>query len=77
MEMQAWRDAWTRAEAACNALREALEFLGFPEPVRAAIRPQVHYRGTAQVHVGVIDAGRVEELAAALRRSVELRPPAR
>uniref|UniRef100_A0AAU2V369 Uncharacterized protein n=1 Tax=Streptomyces sp. NBC_00003 TaxID=2903608 RepID=A0AAU2V369_9ACTN len=77
MEMQAWRDAWARAEGASNALREVLQGLGFPEPVWAAIRPQVHYRGTAQVHVGVIDAGRVEELAEALRGSADPRPPAR
>nr|WP_223279504.1 hypothetical protein [Streptomyces sp. SDr-06] len=65
--MQAWRDAWARAEGACEGLRGVFEGLGFPESVRVSLRPQVHYRGTAQVHVGVLDAAHVEELAEALR----------
>ncbi|MGW4034348.1 hypothetical protein ACWEFL_34495 [Streptomyces sp. NPDC004838] len=67
MDMQVWRDARARAEAAAEAIRNALAGLELPERDWGSIRPVVSVSGRSYVHVGVVRADAVERVADALR----------
>lgn len=67
MDMQTWRDARTTAVEAAEALRSALAALGLPESVWGSIRPTVTHKGAAYVHVGMVRAEVVEQIAEAVR----------
>jgi hypothetical protein len=67
MDMQTWRDARTRAVDAAAALRAALAALGAPESVWGSVRPMVTPKGTAYVHVGMVQADVVGQMAEAMR----------
>jgi len=66
MDMRTWRDSSTRADSAATALREALAALGLPESTWGSIRPRVVGSGAAYVHVGMVRADAVEQIAQAL-----------
>ncbi|MFD9716700.1 hypothetical protein [Streptomyces sp. NPDC059076] len=70
MEMNTWRDARGRAEAAAEALREALVELGLPERALRSIVPVVGTDGIAYVKVGrgLRGSAQAEEVAEAIRR---------
>ncbi|MBT2403549.1 MULTISPECIES: hypothetical protein [unclassified Streptomyces] len=67
MDMQTWRDSHSRATDAREAFVAALEALGVPESAWNAVRPVVTYTGTPYVHLGMIRADVVEQVAEALR----------
>jgi hypothetical protein len=67
MDMQTWRDSRSRADNATTALREALAALGIPERVQRHLRPMVTHHGTPLVHVGMLQAEHVEQIAEVLR----------
>lgn len=69
MDMQTWRDAHTRATDAREALVAALAALDAPEETWNAVRPVVTHEGTPYVHLGMIRAEVVEEVAEAMRLS--------
>ncbi|WP_405798774.1 hypothetical protein [Streptomyces sp. NBC_01506] len=73
MDMQTWRNSRSRADNATNALREALAALGLPERVQQHLRPMVTHSGTPLVHVGMLNAEYIEQIAEALRVAAELR----
>ncbi|MGW4029116.1 hypothetical protein ACWEFL_07310 [Streptomyces sp. NPDC004838] len=73
MEMQTWRDATARAADAAEAIRSVMAALGVPERDWRLIRPMVSRSGKSYVHLGVLRAEAVEQLAEALRAAV---PPA-
>ncbi|GGZ70892.1 hypothetical protein GCM10010344_42030 [Streptomyces bluensis] len=73
MDMQTWRDSRSRADSATDALREALAGLGIPERVQRHLRPMVTHRGSPMVHVGMLQAEHVEQIAEALRVAAESR----
>lgn len=73
MDMQTWRDSHGRADNATNALREALAALGLPERVQRHLQPVVTRNGTAFVHVGMLRAEYVEQIAEAFRIAAETR----
>ncbi|TDU76253.1 hypothetical protein EDD91_2960 [Streptomyces sp. KS 21] len=67
MEMQAWRNAWDRAENASESIRAALAALGLPESAWCGVRPSVTSTGRAYVDLGKLPTEAVEQIAAALR----------
>lgn len=67
MDMQMWRDARSRAVDATTALREALADLGVSWRVQRRLRPVVTHSGVPFVHVGMVRAEYVEQIAEALR----------
>ncbi|MEV6583324.1 hypothetical protein AB0M92_34840 [Streptomyces sp. NPDC051582] len=67
MKMQTWRAAWGRAEDASESIRAALASLGIPESVWSGIRPTVTYNGHAYVHMAMLPADTVEQMAEAMR----------
>ncbi|MEU9370948.1 hypothetical protein AB0D71_41125 [Streptomyces avermitilis] len=73
MDMQTWRASRARADNATNALREALTALGLPERVQQHLRPMVTHSGTPLVHVGMLNAEYIEQIAEALRAAAEAR----
>ncbi|MEV2213655.1 hypothetical protein AB0H86_19785 [Streptomyces sp. NPDC050997] len=73
MDMQTWRDSRTRADNATKVLREALAALGLPERVQQHLRPMVTHSGTPLVHVGMLNAEYIEQIAEALRVVAEAR----
>ncbi|WTL06067.1 hypothetical protein OG501_12320 [Streptomyces niveus] len=66
--MQQWRDGRKAAGEATEALREVLADRGFPADWFSHLRPVVAYSGRPLVHIGVLPADMVEQLAEALRR---------
>lgn len=76
MDMQTRRDGRARADDATDALRQALEALGVPERVRDHVRPVVLHTGTPYVHVGMVRADHIEQIAEALRIAAAVRSPA-
>lgn len=75
MDMQTWRNSQSRAVDATTALREALAALGVPERVQQHLRPMVTHSGAPFVHVGMVRAEHVEQIAEALRAAVGVRKP--
>ncbi|MEU9473323.1 hypothetical protein AB0D78_43615 [Streptomyces avermitilis] len=73
MDMQTWRASRARADNATKALREALAALGLPERVQQHLRPMVTHSGTPLVHVGMLNAEYIEQIAEALRAAAEAR----
>ncbi|MCX5198856.1 hypothetical protein OOK31_34075 [Streptomyces sp. NBC_00249] len=69
MDMQTWRDRRTRAADAAEAIRAALAVLGVPEGAWTGIRPTVTHNGHAYVHLGMLPADVVEQMAEAMRVS--------
>ncbi|WP_329103701.1 hypothetical protein [Streptomyces sp. NBC_01439] len=67
MDMQTWRDGHTRATDAAESLRAALAALGVPETAWSGMRPTVTYNGLAYVHLGMLPADVVEQIAEAMR----------
>ncbi|GAA1576885.1 MULTISPECIES: hypothetical protein [unclassified Streptomyces] len=67
MDMQTWRDARTQATDAAESIRAALAALGVPESAWCSVRPVVTHNGHAYVHLGMIRADAVEQIAEALR----------
>lgn len=67
MEMQTWRDSRAKATEAAESLRAALAALGIPESAWSSVRPVVTHSGGAYVHLGMIRADAVEQIAATLR----------
>lgn len=67
MDMQTWRDAHTRATDAREALVSALAALDVPDSAWHTVRPVVTHTGTPYVHLGMIRADVIEQLAEALR----------
>ncbi|MFJ9348960.1 hypothetical protein [Streptomyces sp. NPDC101237] len=67
MDMQTWRDSRAKATQATEALRAALAALGAPESVWGSVRPMVTHKGTAYVHVGMVRADVVEQMAKAMK----------
>lgn len=67
MEMQVWRDGHARATDAAESLRAALVALGVPETAWSGMRPTVTYNGLAYVHLGMLPADVVEQIAEAMR----------
>ncbi|MEU6758985.1 hypothetical protein [Streptomyces sp. NPDC046685] len=65
--MQTWRDSRTKATDAAESLRAALAALGIPEAAWSGIRPTVTYNGLAYVHLGMLPADVVEQMAEAMR----------
>ncbi|MFJ8162911.1 hypothetical protein ACIRBY_18565 [Streptomyces sp. NPDC096136] len=65
--MQTWRDARTQATNAAESIRAALAALGVPESAWGSARPVVTHNGHAYVHLGMIRADAVEQIAEALR----------
>ncbi|WP_330330777.1 hypothetical protein OHS33_14275 [Streptomyces sp. NBC_00536] len=65
--MQTWRDSHARADDAREALVAALAALGIPESAWSAVRPEVTHTGTPYVHLGLIRADVIEQVAEALR----------
>lgn len=75
MDMQTWRDSRSRADSATDALREALAALGIPEHVQRYLRPVVTHHARPFVHMGLLRAEYVEQIAEALRVAAEIRRP--
>jgi len=73
MDMQTWRDSRSRAENATQALREALVAIGLPQCVQEHPRPMVTHSGMPFVHVGMLKAEYVEQIADALCVAAEAR----
>ncbi|GAA3827742.1 hypothetical protein FNH04_18895 [Streptomyces phyllanthi] len=71
MDMRTWRESRGRADNATKALREALAALGLPERVQQHLRSVVTHSGTPLVHVGMLKAEYVEQIAEALRVAAE------
>ncbi|WP_405700229.1 hypothetical protein [Streptomyces sp. NBC_00069] len=67
MEMQVWRDGRTRATDAAESLRAALAALGISESAWSGMRPTVTFNGLPYVHLGMIPADVVEQIAEVLR----------
>ncbi|MFB0628583.1 hypothetical protein [Streptomyces sp. AB3(2024)] len=67
MDMQTWRDAWSQATDATESIRAALAALGVPESAWSSVRPMVTHTGKAYVHLGMIRADAVEQIAEVLR----------
>ncbi|MGW5396725.1 hypothetical protein [Streptomyces sp. NPDC003952] len=67
MEMQVWRDGHARATDALESLRAALGALGIPEDMWTGMRPTVTFNGLPYVHLGMLPADVVEQIAEALR----------
>lgn len=67
MDMQTWRDSWTRATDSAESIRAALAALGVPEAAWTSVRPVVTKTGRAYVELGTVQAEVVEEIAEALR----------
>lgn len=71
IDMQTWRDSWTRATDATDAIRAALAALGVPEATWSTVMPAVTHSGQAYVNLGMIPADAAEQLAEALRSPAE------
>lgn len=67
MDMQTYRDGRKAADNASKALREALRMLGLPPTAYDHVRPTVTHKGTAYVHIGMLRAEYIEQIAEALR----------
>ncbi|WP_405977725.1 hypothetical protein [Streptomyces sp. NBC_00158] len=67
MEMQTWRNGRAKATDASEAIRAALASLGVPESAWSGIRPTVTYNGLPYVHLGMLPADVVEQIAEAMR----------
>lgn len=67
MDMQTWRDGHTRATDAAESFQAALAALGIPEAVWSGMRPTVTFNGLPYVHLGMLPADVVEQIAEALR----------
>jgi hypothetical protein len=65
--MQTWRDSRARATDAAESIRAALAALGIPETAWSGIRPTVTYNGLPYVHMGMLPADVVEQMAEAMR----------
>ncbi|MFE9371960.1 hypothetical protein ACFYM2_19605 [Streptomyces sp. NPDC006711] len=65
--MREWRDAWTRAQHATDALREALNGMGAGVTQTSHLRPTVSRKGTAWVDVGQLPAHLAEQVAEVIR----------
>ncbi|MFE3520482.1 hypothetical protein ACFXOD_02615 [Streptomyces sp. NPDC059161] len=65
--MQTWRDGHARATDALESIRAALAALGVPEATWAGMRPTVTYNGLPYVHLGMLPAEVVEQMAEAMR----------
>ncbi|MFI5981780.1 hypothetical protein ACIBEA_12970 [Streptomyces sp. NPDC051555] len=65
--MQTWRDAWGRADDAAESIRATLAALDIPEAAWSGIRPTVTYNGFPYVHLGMLPADVVEQIAEAMR----------
>ncbi|MCY0961929.1 hypothetical protein [Streptomyces sp. H27-H5] len=65
--MQTWRDARAQATDATESIRAALAALDVPESAWSSVRPVVTHTGQAYVHLGMIRADAVEQIAEALR----------
>ncbi|MER5933485.1 hypothetical protein [Streptomyces sp. NPDC002054] len=67
MDMQTWRDGWTRAADAAESIRAALAALGLPESAWSSVRPTVTKTGRPYVELGTLRADVAEQIAEALR----------
>lgn len=67
MDIQTWRDSRTRAIDATEAIRAALSALGLPGSVWRCVRPAVTHAGRPYVHLGMLPADVVEQMAEAVR----------
>lgn len=67
MDMQTWRDGHDRATDATEAIRAALAALGVPESSLTGLRPTVTHTGRPYVHLGMLPADVVQQIAEALR----------
>lgn len=67
MEMQTWRDGRAKATDATEAIRAALASLGLPESAWGGVRPTVTFNGLPYVHLGMLPADVVEQMAEAMR----------
>lgn len=67
MEMQVWRDGHQKADNATAAMQEALASLGLPDSAWSGIRGWVTNSGRAYVHLGMLLAEHVEQIAEAIR----------
>ncbi|HWU07424.1 MAG TPA: hypothetical protein VN520_13775 [Streptomyces sp.] len=65
--MQTWRDGRARATDAAESIRAALAALGIPESAWSGVRPTVTYNGNAYVHLGLLPAYAVKQIAEALQ----------
>ncbi|MER5813001.1 hypothetical protein ABT143_33275 [Streptomyces sp. NPDC002033] len=65
--MQTWRDGHTRATDALESFRAALAALGIPEATWTGMRPTVTFNGLPYVHLGMLPADVVEQIAEVLR----------
>ncbi|MCM1967248.1 hypothetical protein [Streptomyces sp. G1] len=65
--MQTWRDGRAKATDASEAIRAALASLGVAESAWSGIRPTVTFNGLAYVHLGMLPAAVVEQIAEAMR----------
>ncbi len=73
MDMRTWRSSRGRADDVTTALREALAALGLPERALQHLRPVVTHSGMSFVHVGMLRAEHVEQIAEALLIGAEAR----
>ncbi len=67
MDMQTWRDGRTRATDATAAIRAALSALGVPESSWSGLHPTVTHTGQPYVHLGMLPADVVQQIAEAPR----------
>ncbi|MFE5537908.1 hypothetical protein [Streptomyces sp. NPDC056492] len=67
MDMQTWHSGREQAVNAAEAIRAALATLGVPESTWSGIRPTVTHNGHPYMHVGMLPAQAVEQIAEALR----------
>ncbi|MFG2597795.1 hypothetical protein [Streptomyces sp. NPDC048462] len=61
-----WRKGYAAALAASDGLRAALAGLGIPERNYRSIRPAMTSGGRPYVYLGIVNAGAVEAITAAL-----------
>lgn len=65
--MQTWRDGHTRATDAAESFQAALAALGILEAAWSGMRPTATYNGLPYVHLGMLPADVVEQIAEAMR----------
>lgn len=71
MDMQVWRDGHQKADEATAAMQEALAILGLPDSAWSRMRGQVTNSGRAYVHLGMLHADQVEQIAEAIRAGLD------
>ncbi|MFD8938275.1 hypothetical protein ACFV0R_24010 [Streptomyces sp. NPDC059578] len=74
MDVQTWKDARTRATDVTEEMRAALSALGLPESAWSGMRPTVTYAGRPYVHLGMLPADVVEQMAQAMGGHGDFRP---